>query len=215
LRKSLVQTQELFCGETYYAIHPSGEGHKKLFHETRAVSALIWSPGSHFLYIRPPRFFFALDVEFCHRMVPTFLNKSSPMHPQDPALKSHEPQGRSVANWISVRFETLRRPARVYGFGFAARSRTACGGVKTAGVDAVEGDRGVGQRLENSPIAGAFWFPFDHLLHGEQHGIHQTVVRKYLVRGVRRAARVRCRYARFLGWTRREAEHLVMAGVHA
>jgi WD40 repeat protein len=54
--------------ETYYAIHPSGEGQKKLFHKTRAVSALFWSPDSRFVaYVHQD--FFALDVEFYHLMV--------------------------------------------------------------------------------------------------------------------------------------------------
>jgi len=36
-------------GETYCAIRPSGEGQKKLFHKTRAISALWWSPDSRFV----------------------------------------------------------------------------------------------------------------------------------------------------------------------
>jgi hypothetical protein len=36
-------------GDTYYAIHPSGEGRKKLFHKTRAISGLLWSPDSRFV----------------------------------------------------------------------------------------------------------------------------------------------------------------------
>jgi len=54
--------------ETYYAIRPSGEDRKKLFHKTRAVSPLYWSPDSRFVaYIHQD--FFALDVEFYHLMV--------------------------------------------------------------------------------------------------------------------------------------------------
>ena len=33
-------------GDAYYAIHPSGEGRKQLFHKTRAISGLWWSPDS-------------------------------------------------------------------------------------------------------------------------------------------------------------------------
>jgi hypothetical protein len=36
-------------GETYYAIRPSGEGRRKLFHKTRAISGLWWSPDSRFV----------------------------------------------------------------------------------------------------------------------------------------------------------------------
>jgi WD40 repeat protein len=55
-------------GATYRAIRPSGGGQKKLFHKTRAVSPLYWSPDSRFvLYIHED--FFALDVEFYHLMV--------------------------------------------------------------------------------------------------------------------------------------------------
>jgi WD40 repeat protein len=36
-------------GETYYAIRPSGEGRKKLFHKTRAISGLWWSPDARFV----------------------------------------------------------------------------------------------------------------------------------------------------------------------
>jgi hypothetical protein len=36
-------------GETYYAIRPSGEGRKKLFHKTRVISGLWWSPDSRFV----------------------------------------------------------------------------------------------------------------------------------------------------------------------
>jgi hypothetical protein len=55
-------------GDTYYAIRPSGEGPKKLFRRTRAVSALYWSPDSRFgAYVHQD--FFALDTEFYHLMV--------------------------------------------------------------------------------------------------------------------------------------------------
>lgn len=55
-------------GDTYYAVHPSGEGQEKLFHKTRAVSGLYWSPDSRFVaYVHED--FFALDVEFYHLMV--------------------------------------------------------------------------------------------------------------------------------------------------
>ncbi|HEY0702062.1 MAG TPA: hypothetical protein VGD60_04780 [Candidatus Acidoferrales bacterium] len=36
-------------GETYYAIRPSGKDRKKLFHKTRAISGLWWSPDSRFV----------------------------------------------------------------------------------------------------------------------------------------------------------------------
>jgi WD40 repeat protein len=55
-------------GDTYYAIHPYGERPKKLFHRTRTVSALYWSPDSRFVaYVHQD--FFALDTEFYHLMV--------------------------------------------------------------------------------------------------------------------------------------------------
>jgi Tol biopolymer transport system component len=55
-------------GDTYYAIHPYGGHPKKLFHRTRAVSALYWSPDSRFVaYVHQD--FFALDTEFYHPMV--------------------------------------------------------------------------------------------------------------------------------------------------
>ncbi len=54
--------------ETYYAIRPSGEGQKKIFHKTRAVSGLYWSPDSRFVaYVHQD--FAALDTEFYHLMV--------------------------------------------------------------------------------------------------------------------------------------------------
>lgn len=55
-------------GNSFYAIRPSGTGKRKLFHKTRAVSALFWSPDSRFVaYVHAD--FFALDVEFYHLMV--------------------------------------------------------------------------------------------------------------------------------------------------
>lgn len=55
-------------GDTYYAIHPSGEGKRKIFHRTRAVSGLYWSPDSRFVaYVHED--FFALDTEFYHLVV--------------------------------------------------------------------------------------------------------------------------------------------------
>jgi WD40 repeat protein len=55
-------------GNDYYAIHPSGEGKKKLFHKTRAYSGLFWSPDGRFVaYVHED--FLALDVEFYHLMV--------------------------------------------------------------------------------------------------------------------------------------------------
>jgi WD40 repeat protein len=55
-------------GDTYFAIHPSGEGRKKLFHKTRAVSGLYWSPDSRFVaYVHQD--FLALDAEFYHLIV--------------------------------------------------------------------------------------------------------------------------------------------------
>jgi Tol biopolymer transport system component len=52
-------------GDTYYAVHSNGEGRKKLFHKTRAVSALYWSPDSRFVaYVHED--FLAVDVEFYH-----------------------------------------------------------------------------------------------------------------------------------------------------
>jgi hypothetical protein len=55
-------------GENYYAIQPSGDGKKRLFHKTRAVSGLYWSPDSRFVaYVHQD--FFALDTEFYHLMV--------------------------------------------------------------------------------------------------------------------------------------------------
>jgi Tol biopolymer transport system component len=54
--------------DTYYAIHPSGEGQKKIFQKTRAVSGLYWSPDSRFVvYVHQDSF--ALDTEFYHLMV--------------------------------------------------------------------------------------------------------------------------------------------------
>ena len=54
--------------DNYYVIRPSGEDKRKLFHKTRVVSALYWSPDSRFIaYVRQD--FFALDVEFYHLMV--------------------------------------------------------------------------------------------------------------------------------------------------
>jgi WD40 repeat protein len=54
-------------GKTYYEVRPSGGGRKKLFHKTRAVSPLYWSPDSRFvLYLHED--FVALDVEFYHLM---------------------------------------------------------------------------------------------------------------------------------------------------
>jgi WD40 repeat protein len=55
-------------GDNYYLIHPSGEGKKILFHKTRAVSGLYWSPDSRFVaYVHQD--FFALDTEFYHLIV--------------------------------------------------------------------------------------------------------------------------------------------------
>ena len=55
-------------GNYFYAIHPSGEGKKKLFHKTRAYSGLFWSPDGRFVaYVHED--FLALDVEFYHLMV--------------------------------------------------------------------------------------------------------------------------------------------------
>jgi WD40-like Beta Propeller Repeat len=52
----------------YYAIHPSGDGRKRLFHKGRAVSALYWSPDARFVaYVHQD--FLSLDVEFYHLMV--------------------------------------------------------------------------------------------------------------------------------------------------
>ena len=69
--------QSFFHGETYYAIHPSGEGQKKLFHKPRAVSALFWSPDSRFVaYVH--RDFFALDVEFYGPHGPQLLEQIKP-----------------------------------------------------------------------------------------------------------------------------------------
>jgi hypothetical protein len=46
-------------GKTYHAIRPSGKGRKKLFHRTRAVSGLCWSPDSRFVaYIHEDLFSF-------------------------------------------------------------------------------------------------------------------------------------------------------------
>jgi hypothetical protein len=54
--------------ENYYAIHPSGEGKKELFHKTRAYSGLFWSPDTRFVaYVHEG--FVALGVEFYHLMV--------------------------------------------------------------------------------------------------------------------------------------------------
>jgi hypothetical protein len=40
-------------GDTYCAIHPSGEGRRELFHKTRATPGLYWSPDSRFVaYVR-------------------------------------------------------------------------------------------------------------------------------------------------------------------
>ena len=55
-------------GNYFCAIHPSGEGKKKLFHKTRAYSGLFWSPDGRFVaYVHED--FLALDVEFYHLMV--------------------------------------------------------------------------------------------------------------------------------------------------
>jgi len=55
-------------GDSYYAIRPAGEDKKKLFHKTRAVSGLYWSPDSRFVaYVHQD--FLALDTEFFHLMV--------------------------------------------------------------------------------------------------------------------------------------------------
>jgi|HubBroStandDraft_6_1064221.scaffolds.fasta_scaffold31944_6 hypothetical protein len=55
-------------GDTYYAIRPSGEGQKELFHKTRAVSALYWSPDSRFVtYVHQD--FVAVGTEFYHLLV--------------------------------------------------------------------------------------------------------------------------------------------------
>jgi Tol biopolymer transport system component len=54
-------------GEVYYAIHPSGEGKRILFHKTRAVSGLYWSPDCRFVaYVHQDAA--ALDTEFYHLM---------------------------------------------------------------------------------------------------------------------------------------------------
>jgi hypothetical protein len=52
--------------DTYYAIHPDGNGMKKLFHKGGAVSALYWSPDSRIVaYVRELGFLQggALDAE--------------------------------------------------------------------------------------------------------------------------------------------------------
>lgn len=59
----------------YYAIHPSGEGKKKLFHKRRSISGLYWSPDARFVaYVQQD--FFSLDVEFYHLMVRRLEDKS-------------------------------------------------------------------------------------------------------------------------------------------
>jgi WD40-like Beta Propeller Repeat len=55
--------------EAYYAIRPSGEGRRKLFHKTRAISALYWSPDSRFVAYVHQDFFGTLDVEIYHLMI--------------------------------------------------------------------------------------------------------------------------------------------------
>jgi hypothetical protein len=55
-------------GNYFYAIHPSGEGKKKLFHKTRTYAGSFWSPDGRFVaYVHQD--FLALDVEFYHLMV--------------------------------------------------------------------------------------------------------------------------------------------------